>query len=104
LPLSNPEVVDMLRARAAAVRRRRSAWKIGGAVAAGILVALAICVPLGWQILPDAHTGILRSDSPFTTLAFLFVVVLIGVVTLTEKKAPTDTAGLLDWLRVKVGP
>jgi hypothetical protein len=104
LPLANAEVADMVRARVAAVRRKRSGWKIGLAVATAILVALGVCVVLGWQILPESHTGNLRSNSAFTTLAFVLAVVGIGVVTLTEKKAPTDAAGMVDWLRVKVEP
>jgi hypothetical protein len=103
LPLDNPEVVEMVRAKVAAIRQRRLGWKIGGAVLLSITIALGICLAFGLSIDPRG-SGLTRGASSwFTWLAFLLFIAFGSlVIGYFNPAPPEETQGLLKWLRVRI--
>jgi hypothetical protein len=102
LPLDNPEVAELVRARVEKIRSRRTAWKVAASVGGAVVIALGVCLALGLSIDPSRGGSLRGSTTWFTGLAFGLCVLFFVVASKTEKKPPTDVQGLLRWLRVKI--
>jgi hypothetical protein len=102
LPLDNPEVVEMVRAKVAAIRQRRLGWKMAGAFVLTVAIALGICLAFGLSIAP--RSGLSRGGSSwFLWLMFLGFPASASLVTgYLDHAPPTDTQELLRWLGVRI--
>jgi hypothetical protein len=98
LPVDNSEVVEMVRARVAARRQRRVAWKVGAVIVAAVTASLGICYAFGWE---TGLGGVLRT-TPFEWIAFTLLIVFGGAAAYLDRSPPTDIQGLLTWLRVRI--